>query len=125
MDEQILNLSNAIERARISLEPPRNYALADYQYQLIMDYIRRFESGLDDNHEVAVKLASFGQSVTLNVTKVGYSNPNLFVFYGFVGDSPATLIQHISQLSFLLLAVKKADPNAPKRKIGFALPSAE
>lgn len=101
----------------------RDYKLADYTYEIIMERLKEFEDNLDDNHEVAVKLASFGQSITLGVTDIGYSNPSTLVFYGYVGDQPATLIQHVSQLNFLLLAVKKADPEKPARRIGFAQPT--
>lgn len=77
---------------------------------------------LDEDHEIALRLASFGQSITLSVVDIGYSNPSTLVFHGYVGDQPATLIQHMSQLNFLLLAVKKADPEKPPRRIGFESP---
>ena len=102
----------------------RNYNHADYTHELIMDEVRAFESGLDNNHEVGVKLAAFGQSITLSVTDIGYANPSTLYFYGFVGDQKATLIQHVSQLNFLLVAVPKADPEKPARRIGFS-PSSE
>lgn len=101
----------------------RDYKLADYTYEVVLKRIKEFEESLDDDHEVAAKLASFGQSVTMRVTGLGYSNPSTLVFYGYVGDQSATLIQHISQLNFLLLSVKKADPAKPPRRIGFAAPS--
>lgn len=54
----------------------RNYKLADYSYELIMGYIKEFEDSLDNEHEVGVKLTSFGQSITMIVTDIGYANPN-------------------------------------------------
>lgn len=106
----------------LSFVPPRDYNLADYSYEVIMERIKDFEDQLDDEHEVAVKLTSFGQAITLSVTDIGYSNPSTLVFHGYVGDQPATLIQHMSQLNFLLIAVRKADPEKPPRRmnrIGF------
>lgn len=97
----------------------RDYHLADYQYELLCSSIKEFQEGLDDEHEVGLQLASFGQSVTLNVTNIGYSNPSLIHFYGYLNGSKAHLIQHISQLSFLLISVPKADPEKPARRIGF------
>ena len=91
--------------------------------EVVLKRIKEFEESLDDDHEVALKLASFGQSVTMNVTGLGYSNPSTLVFHGYVGGQSATLIQHMSQLNFLLLSVKKADPAMPPRRIGFAAPS--
>lgn len=101
----------------------RDYTMADYSYEVIMERIKEFEDTLDNEHEVALRLASFGQSITLSVVDIGYSNPSTLVFHGYVGNQPATLIQHISQLNFLLLAVKKTDPEKPPRRIGFESPS--
>ena len=116
----------AIETAQYAPPPlevisPRDYNLADYSYEVILERIKYFEDSLDDEHEVAVKLASFGQALTLSVTDIGYSNPSTLDFHGYVGDQPATLIQHMSQLNFLLVAVKKSDPEKPPRRIGFSV----
>lgn len=97
----------------------RNYQLADYQYEVIMDAIKDFESELDDSLEVALHLAAFGQSIVMQVTSLGYSNPSLIHFYGYVNGSNSHLIQHVSQLSFLMTAVPKSDPDKPARRIGF------
>lgn len=88
----------------------RNYSLADYQYELLCSYIKEFQEGLDDEHEVGLQLASFGQSITLEVTNIGYSNPSLIHFYGYCNGSKAHLIQHINQLNFLLISIPKSDP---------------
>ncbi|MBD5356542.1 MAG: hypothetical protein HDR88_06000 [Bacteroides sp.] len=101
----------------------RDYKAADYSYEIIAQYIKRFEESLDAEHEVAVMLASFGQNITMAVTNIGYANPNILTFHGYVAGQPATLIQHMSQLNFLLLAAKKADPEKPPRRIGFAVPT--
>lgn len=98
-------------------------SMADRSYDIIIDRIKEFEESLDDNHEVSVKLACFGQSVTMAVTDIGYSNPSTLVFYGYVEGQYATLIQHMTQLNFLLLAVPKSDANKPPRRIGFAYQS--
>lgn len=100
---------------------PSQYA--DLEYEVIMHRIKEFENGLDNEHEAALQLASFGQSITMAVTDIGYSNPNTIVFYGLVNGQKATLIQHVSQLNFLLLSVPKADPKNPPRRIGFAAPT--
>lgn len=104
----------------ITYTPPRNPHLADHQYEVVMEAIKDFESDLDEEHEVSVKLASFGQSVTMAVTEIGYHNPDVLIFYGYVNDSRSQLVQHVSQLSFLLMSVQKVDPTAPPRRIGFA-----
>lgn len=101
----------------------RFYDHADYSYDVIMERIKEFEDSLDDEHEVALMLASFGKEIILQVTEIGYSNPYTLVFYGFVGDQPATLVQHMNQLNLLLLSVRKRDESKPPRRIGFAPPS--
>ena len=95
------------------------YTMADSQYEIIMEEIADFERTLDDEHEVALKLCNFGQSILMSITDIGYRNPNLIFYYGYVNGQYAQLIQHINQISFLLMSVPKADPNEPARRIGF------
>ena len=124
MDEVNRKLQMAsleIQEPEFDPSPIRDYRMADYAYEVIMDRIKEFEDELDDEHEIALKLASFGQSITLAVTDIGYSNPTTLVFYGYVGTQKATLVQNLNQLNFLLLAVKKADPEKPPRRIGIAV----
>jgi hypothetical protein len=109
----------------IQIPEIRDYSMADYQFEVIMERIKDFEDELDDEHEVAIQLASFGKDILLNVTDIGYSNPNTLVFYGFVNGNSATLIQHMSMLNFLLLAVKKQEPEKPPRRIGFCVEDKE
>lgn len=102
----------------------RDYKLADYQYDVLVKAISEFQDGLNIDEEVAVQLSSFGQNIVVYVTTLGYSNPSLIHFYGYLPNgSKVELIQHINQLNFLLLAQKKSDPNAPAHRIGFQLPS--
>ena len=115
LGEKLSNMSK-VEPYNIDV---RNYHLADYQYELLCSYIKEFQEGLDDEHEVGLKLASFGQSITLNVANIGYSNPSLIHFYGYCNGSKVHLIQHINQLNFLLISIPKADPEKPARRIGF------
>ena len=91
--------------------------LASWKHKKLVEQIRKFEADLDQNHEIAIRLASFGTSILMAVEDVGYQNP------GKVNGEEAQLIQHTSQLNFLLLAVQKPDPQKPPRRIGFALPT--
>lgn len=43
------------------------------------------------------------------------------VFKGYVNGKFSTLIQHVSQLNFLLTSIEK-EPDRPKRTIGFVAP---
>ena len=91
----------------------------------IIAAIRRFESALDIEQEVGVRLVTFGQSVTIHVDTVHCWNPSLIVFRGTSEGRPIELIQHITQLSFLLIAMPKPDPTAPARRFGFGPPDAD
>lgn len=93
---------------------------AEDHFEVIKSYIDAFQNTLDSEHEVGLLLTNFGQDILLYVDFVGFENPSLMVFKGFVKGQKSTLIQHVSQLSFLLTAVPK-NPDRPKRKIGFAL----
>lgn len=102
-------------------EPIRDYNLADWKYENIIEEIRNFEEELDSEHEIALKLASFGSSITMNVTSIGYQNPDMLYFYGFVNGKDAQLIQHINQLNFLITSVERTDKSKPARRIGFTI----
>lgn len=84
----------------------------------IRDYVEAFERDLDEEHEIGIRLASFGGVVVFHAQQIGFSMPNVITFYGVTEDGEKVqLIQHVSQLSFLLKAVKKQEEK-PKR-IGF------
>jgi len=63
-------------------------------------------------------LVSFGQTISFHVQNIGYYGPDIITFYGTnENGEKLQLIQNLSQLSFLLIAVKKLQ-DKPKR-IGF------
>lgn len=100
---------------------PNWYMWSDTQFELIKQYIENFEESLDTEYEVGLMLTNFGQSVLMQVAEISYEKSVMLVFKGQVNGRPATLIQHISQLNFLLTSVdKKSDK--PRRKIGFRVP---
>jgi hypothetical protein len=83
--------------------------------------IKAFDEALDQDHEVGVKLVAFGQAITFHVSALGYHNPALIFFFGETVDGEKVqLIQHISQISFVLIAIPKPKPEEPKRPFGFA-----
>lgn len=98
---------------------------SDTQFELIKQYVEDFEASLDTEHEVGVMLTNFGQSVLMQVTEIGYEKSVMLVFKGYVNGKPSTLIQHISQLNFLLISMDRKEPEKPKRKIGFRMPDDE
>ena len=97
----------------------RDYSCADFKYEVLKDEIEKFQKELSEEYDVMVELASFGSQIIMKVTDVGYQNPDILIFYGFYNDQKAQLIQHVSQLNFMLLATKKEEPNREPNRIGF------
>ena len=93
--------------------------MADWKYEKIKEQISDFQSDLSNDVDVCVALASFGTNLIMQVTDIGYQNPDMLYFYGYINGNNAQLIQHISQLNFVLMAVKKGEPERPPRRIGF------
>ena len=78
-----------------------------------------FENGLNPDEEIGLVLTSYGAVRQIVVCSVVALGPNLLVISGIENSLGVTLVQHISQLSFLLVPVKKSAPDEPRRKIGF------
>jgi hypothetical protein len=121
----------AIEKAAFKdrmldpIEPLKNIDftnpnLASEFRRRLMEWIIDFDAALDDEHEVGIHLVSFGRAVSFHFESIGYYNPSLICFTGKLenGD-PVELIQHVSQISIMLVKMKWQDPSQPKRRIGF------
>lgn len=82
-------------------------------------YIQEFEASLDANQEVGAKLVTFGTDVIFHINQVGFSKPNIITFFGITNNNEKVqLIQHVSQLNVLLIAMKRVSEE-PKNPIGF------
>ena len=100
---------------------PKDQNLADEFYRRLINWIIDFHKSLDEEHEVGARLVNFGQAITFHVEDIGYWNPSLISFQGRneLGE-PVELIQHVTQISILLVAMKRENIEQPKRPIGFA-----
>ena len=78
-----------------------------------------FKKSLDTEHDIGLLLTNFGSSILMEVNYIGYEESVLMIFKGPVNGVESALIQHVSQLNFLLTTVPKS-PDKPKRKIGFS-----
>jgi hypothetical protein len=82
--------------------------------------IQQFDEQLDNTLEVGMRLVAFGQAVTFSVSRLGYTNPSLIHFHGILDNGqPVELVQHVSQICFLLTAIPRLNPDKPKTLIGF------
>lgn len=93
---------------------------ASSAFEAVKKYVQSFDASLDSEHETGAKLTSFGQSVIMNVSCIRCEDPNVLVFEGLVDGKQATLVQHVSQLNFLLVSIPRKDSSKPKMPIGFA-----
>lgn len=83
-------------------------------------HVRQFESALNHDQEVMIMAASFGSQVVFYVDSIEFNNPDLIIFHGTTDSGkPMQLIQHHSQLNFLLQAGEKHNPDKERRPIGF------
>lgn len=97
-----------------------NPNLASEFHHRLGKWINDFDESLDNDHEVGVRLISFGQSVVFHLSDISYWNPSLLCFIGVTSDGqPVELIQHVSQISILLMKLERLNPKQPKKKIGF------
>jgi hypothetical protein len=92
-------------------------------FEALERYIGEFEASLTAGQEVGARLVSFGQDLLLHVSQVGYSAPNLIVFDGHLDNrhDRVRLVQHVNQLSFLLVAVPIPSDEV-RQPIGFVRP---
>ena len=101
-------------------DDPESPYLASDMYQRIVALINNFESELPDTMQAGGRLVSAGD-ITFSIQDIGYWDPNMIVFYGELSDGSAVeLVQHLSQLNLLLVAVPRQDDiQKPRRVIGF------
>lgn len=81
--------------------------------------VRDFQASLPKDHELGIQLANFGAERAVHVRGMGYRNPNIIEFYGLLdGRTQVAVVQHVSQLNFMLVAVPPV-PEQPPYRIGF------
>jgi len=100
---------------------PINQNFASEFHHRLISWINDFHRDLDDDFEVGVQLVSFGNQITFHIKNIGYWNPSLISFSGVADNGdPVDLIQHVTQISILLMKMKRNEPEKPKTPIGFA-----
>lgn len=100
-------------------DQPETLDAAEQVFHHILGRVKQFQSELPPDHELGLHLADFGGGRALHVRGMGFKNPNIIEFYGKLdGDQQVAVIQHISQLNFLLIAVPPPADQPPYR-IGF------
>lgn len=99
---------------------------AESVFRRLVLYIREFESQLDQDQEIGGRMVSFGSAVQFHIVDMGYWGPDILTFDGVdERGSRMKLIQNISQLNVLLVAMPKREPEAAPQRIGFQLGKGE
>jgi hypothetical protein len=101
--------------------PAKAKSPAESAYDRIILYIRDFERQLNTDPEGAMGFAGSDVGI-LRIDGLGFLAPDILTFYGTDETGMKNqLIQHVSQLSVMLQARPKADPDDAPRRIGFRL----
>lgn len=119
IDKIIKNLPMPTNRLYEVLEEQRESQLASGFHKRLVKWINDFHRSLENEYEAGACLANFG-NITFHISDISYSNPSLILFKGKTENgNPVELIQHINQLSILLVKLNRKEPEKPKRPIGF------
>ncbi len=102
-------------------KPVEQKSPAQWAYERTVLYLKKFEEGLDDGHEIAMGFAGTDAGV-LKIEGMGYFDPDIVTFYGAdPAGAKMQLVQHVSQLSVVFRALPKAVETAEPNRIGFKL----
>lgn len=103
------------------LLPEMPEAYAGRVHANLLAAIADFEAGLDDAHEVALGFAGSEVGI-LRIEGIGWIEPDTLTFDGTDEDGIRTrMIQHVTQLNVMLVALPRADTEGEPRRIGFHL----
>lgn len=115
---------NAADQAvpeRVSGKPVAQKSPAQWAYERTVLYLKKFEEGLDEDHEIAMGFAGTDAGV-LKIEGMGYFDPDIVTFYGAdAAGNKMQLVQHVSQLSVVFRAAPKALKTEAPNRIGFKL----
>lgn len=89
-------------------------------YKQLVDWINKFDENLGNDHEVGMKYISFSQTYEFHLSQIHYCHPSLIIFKGTtLENEDVELIQHVNQVSILLVKMQLRDSNKPKLKNRF------
>ncbi len=96
-----------------------NPTYADNQCEIIRQEIEDFQNTLDAEHEVGLIMPN-NSCKPFIVCEMGYHNPSLIYFYGYIDKQEAQIIQNINQINLSLISVPK-EKGKQARRIGFSI----
>ena len=114
---QVDAVTGDLDQARAVLEG--RYA-AQEVFQFLRARMTAFQEALEENHEMGVKLANYGMAAEIHVRGMGFQNPSIIEFYGLTNSGEqVTLVQHVAQLNFMLIAVPPVKEDEEPFRVGF------
>lgn len=94
---------------------------ARWAYERLILYIQNFEKQLNADQEVAMGFTGSDAGV-MRIEGLGYFDPDIVTFFGSTESGTRTqLIQHVTQLNVMLMALPKPTEQAEPARIGFEL----
>lgn len=101
-----------------SLTAIRSPNMAEYAVKAIYQEIADFEASLDADHEIGMPIVGGPSGLCVHVREVYRFGTDKLVFVGIdANQNPVRLVQHLSQLNFLMLSAPKIGEKATR--IGF------
>jgi hypothetical protein len=112
---------DVIEAAGVPAEhEEKPYDPAAWMHQRLVHQVMEFEKNLGPDHEVGGRFVEGPGSEPLHLANIASWGPDMILFMGEFPDGRKwELIQHYSQVSLLLVAVRKMSDEP--RRIGFEL----
>lgn len=112
--------SNMSKQKTIDMATIQEGSVAQIVAQNIFEEIVRYQSKLPEKDDVVMCIVQQNQSTIIHVDSIGYIGYNIIRFGGLDNSGkPLELLQHVSQLNFLLRVEPKPNSEVPKRRIGF------
>lgn len=94
---------------------------ARWAYERLILYIQNFEKQLDASHEIAIGFTGSDAGV-VRIEGLGYFDPDIVTFFGTNdGGQKTQLVQHVTQLNVMLMALPVQPQQEEPTRIGFQL----
>jgi len=110
--------------AKVAQRSPDQKSPAEWAYERLILYIKKFEEMLDNEHEVAMGFTG-SDAGQMRIEGMGFFAPDIITFYGSDPAGGKTqMVTHVSQLNVMLRAIPKPAAQDKPNRIGFRLESA-
>ena len=95
----------------------KNHGSADTTHKHIFARIQKFQDELSPEQEIGIIFANIGLT-SFVVDRISHQSPDIMIFYGTIDGKAAQLLQHVTQVNLLLVALSPPI-HRPVRRIGF------